>query len=46
MAKYSDYGKGTKAKYIELIDRMLRKKDYISTEDVLKCYQVEYNSDI
>ena len=47
MAKYSDYGTGTKAKYIELIDRMLReKRDYISTEDVLKRYQVEYNSDI
>lgn len=47
MATYSDYGTGTEAKYIELIDRMLReKKDYISTEDVLKRYQEEYDSRI
>lgn len=47
MAKYSDYGTGVEARYIELIDRMLREeKDYISTEDVLKRYQVEYNSEI
>ena len=47
MAAYSDYGTSIKAQYIELIDRMLRgKKDFISTEDVLKRYQVEYNSEI
>lgn len=47
MTAYSDYGTGTEAKYIELIDRMLReKRDYISTEDVLKRYQEEYDSRI
>ena len=47
MAKYSDYGTGVEAQYVELIDRMLReKRDYISTEDVLRRYQVEYNSGI
>ena len=45
--RYSDYGTGVVAQYVELIDRMLREeKDHISTEDVLKRYQVEYNSDI
>ena len=47
MAVYSDYGTGIEAQYIELIDRMLReKRDYISTVDVLKRYQVEYDSEI
>lgn len=47
MAAYSDYGTGTEAKYIELIDRMLReKRDYISTVDVLKRFQEEYNPKI
>ena len=44
MATYSDYGTGIEAQYIELIDRMLReKRDYISTVDVLKRFQEEYN---
>lgn len=47
MAAYSDYGTSIKAQYIELIDRMLReKRDYISTVDVLKRYQEEYNPKI
>lgn len=47
MAKYNDYGTGVEAQYIELIDRMLReKRDYISTEDVLKRFQEEYNPKI
>lgn len=47
MAAYSDYGTGIEAQYIELIDRMLReKRDYISTVDVLKRFQEEYNPKI
>ncbi len=47
MATYSDYGTGIEAQYIELIDRMLReKRDYISTVDVLKRFQEEYNPKI
>ena len=47
MAAYSNYGTGTEAKYIELIDRMLReKRDYISTVDILKRFQEEYNPKI
>lgn len=47
MAAYSDYGTGIVAKYTELIDRMLREKeDYISTKDVLKRYQEEYDPKI
>lgn len=47
MATYSDYGTGIKAQYIELIDRMLReKRDYISTVDILKRFQEEYNPKI
>lgn len=47
MAKYSDYGTGVEAQYIELTDRMLReKRDYVSTIDVLKRYQEEYDSRI
>lgn len=47
MARCSDYGTSIKAQYIELIDRMLReKRDYISTVDVLKRFQEEYNPKI